>query len=54
MRYNQFGRTGMFVSEICLGTMTFGQANEANQWGAIAGVEQDAADRIVERSLRAG
>ena len=24
MKYNQFGRTGLFVSEICLGTMTFG------------------------------
>ena len=26
MRYNQLGRTGLFVSEICLGTMTFGGA----------------------------
>ncbi|APR88317.1 Oxidoreductase [Minicystis rosea] len=24
MRYNQLGRTGLFVSEICLGAMTFG------------------------------
>ena len=24
MKYNQLGNTGMFVSEICLGTMTFG------------------------------
>jgi len=24
MKYNQLGRTGLFVSEICLGTMTFG------------------------------
>ena len=24
MRYNQLGRTGLFVSELCLGTMTFG------------------------------
>ena len=24
MRYNQLGNTGLFVSEICLGTMTFG------------------------------
>lgn len=54
MRYNQLGRTGMFVSEICLGTMTFGAANETDFWGRIAGVEQDAADRIVERSLAAG
>ena len=24
MRYNPLGRTGIFVSELCLGTMTFG------------------------------
>ncbi len=54
MRYNQLGRTGMFVSEICLGTMTFGASDQKNQWGAIASLEQQAADRIVERSLAAG
>ena len=25
MKYNQLGRTGLFVSEICLGAMTFGR-----------------------------
>ena len=54
MRYNQLGNTGLFVSEICLGTMTFGEAGGSAQWGQIAGVDQDAADRIVERSLAAG
>jgi aryl-alcohol dehydrogenase-like predicted oxidoreductase len=53
MRYNQLGNTGMFVSELCLGTMTFGDAG-TGIWGAIADVDQDAADRIVERSLAAG
>lgn len=53
MRYNQLGNTGLFVSEICLGTMTFGAAG-GGRWGGIAGVDQDAADRIVERSLAAG
>ncbi|MEE2767015.1 MAG: NADP(H)-dependent aldo-keto reductase [Pseudomonadota bacterium] len=27
MRYNELGRTGLKVSELCLGTMTFGQQN---------------------------
>ncbi|WP_438750524.1 aldo/keto reductase [Pararhizobium sp. O133] len=53
MRYNQLGKTGLFVSEICLGTMTFGPANEG-MWGSIADVDQDAADGIVKRSLDAG
>jgi aryl-alcohol dehydrogenase-like predicted oxidoreductase len=54
MRYNQLGNTGLFVSELCLGTMTFGEANPNSNWGAIADVDQAAADKIVERSLAAG
>lgn len=53
MRYNQLGRTGLFVSEICLGTMTFGAA--AGRYSSVAGVaQQDDADEIVRRSLAAG
>ncbi|WP_414448300.1 aldo/keto reductase [Burkholderia sp. 22PA0099] len=54
MRYNQLGNTGLFVSEICLGTMTFGSPEQEGMWGSIASVGQDAADTIVERSLAAG
>lgn len=54
MRYNQLGNTGMFVSEICLGTMTFGSAGQNAQWGTIASLEQDGVDGIVQRSLAAG
>ena len=54
MRYNQLGNTGLFVSEICLGTMTFSEAGSGATWGAIAGVDQKAADQIVESSLAAG
>lgn len=54
MRYNQLGNTGLFVSEICLGTMTFGEAVSGTIWGSIADVDQKAADQIVERSLAAG
>ncbi len=54
MRYNQLGNTGLFVSELCLGTMTFGEANPGSPWGAIADVDQALADKIVESSLAAG
>lgn len=54
MRYKPLGRTGLFVSEIALGAMTFGAAEKPTMWKPIAGVEQDAADKIVERSLAAG
>ena len=54
MRYNQLGNTGLFVSEICLGTMTFSEAGSGTMWGAIAGVDQKAVDQIVENSLAAG
>ena len=54
MRYNQLGNTGLFVSEICLGTMTFGPAGENGQWGSIASLGQDGVDQIVGRSVAAG
>jgi aryl-alcohol dehydrogenase-like predicted oxidoreductase len=52
MRYRTLGNTGLLVSEICLGTMTFG--GRGGMWSAIAGVDQSAADHIVRRSLEAG
>ncbi|MGK8891311.1 aldo/keto reductase [Burkholderia gladioli] len=54
MRYNQLGNTGLFVSEICLGTMTFGRSGQDGMWGNIAGMDQATADAVVERSLAAG
>lgn len=52
MRYNQLGKTGLFVSEICLGTMTFDGG--ADRWRAIGQVPQAQADRLVETALAAG
>ena len=52
MKYNQLGRTGLYVSEICLGAMTFGQL--PGRFAAIAGLGQDDADAIIGRSLEAG
>ncbi len=49
MKYRFLGRTGLRVSELCLGTMTFGE-NFFN----IAVVDQASADGIVRRALEAG
>ena len=54
MKYNQLGRTGLFVSEICLGAMTFGGNSDAGIWKAIGDLGQDAVDAIVDRALKAG
>ncbi|MEM9476427.1 MAG: aldo/keto reductase [Pseudomonadota bacterium] len=52
MRYNRLGQSGLFVSELCLGTMTFGGTD--GLWGQIGQLEQDAADAIVRTALDAG
>jgi aryl-alcohol dehydrogenase-like predicted oxidoreductase len=49
MKHRQLGKTGLKVSEICLGTMTFG----SNFFG-IAVLDQSAANCLVSRSLEAG
>lgn len=52
MRYNPLGRTGLFVSELCLGTMTFGQAG--GRYAAASGVGHDAVEAILRRAVDAG
>jgi aryl-alcohol dehydrogenase-like predicted oxidoreductase len=54
MKYNQLGRSGLFVSEICLGTMTFGGSEAAGLWKAIGALQQGEVDAIVGRALEAG
>ncbi len=54
MKYNQLGRTGLFVSEICLGTMTFGGENDAGIWKMIGALNQGEVDGIVGKALAAG
>ncbi|MBZ9557882.1 MULTISPECIES: aldo/keto reductase [unclassified Modicisalibacter] len=52
MRYRQFGNTGLFVSELCLGTMTFG--GEGELWSQIGDLQQKDADTLIGRALDAG
>jgi aryl-alcohol dehydrogenase-like predicted oxidoreductase len=52
MRYNTLGQTGLFVSELCLGTMTFGGSEGI--WQHIGSVQQKEADDLVRAALDAG
>jgi aryl-alcohol dehydrogenase-like predicted oxidoreductase len=54
MKYNRLGRTGLYVSEICLGTMTFGGSEAAGMWRNIGALQQGEADALVGRALEAG
>lgn len=53
MKYRRLGRTGLYVSEICLGAMTFAEA-KTGMWGAIGAVDQAGTDAMVQRALAAG
>jgi len=51
MKYNLFGNTGLIVSEICFGTMTFGGDG---YWKAIGALPQDEATALIKSSVEAG
>ena len=51
MKHRAFGRTGLYVSELCLGTATFGGQGWWKVWGE---VDQESANALVERALAAG
>lgn len=52
MRHNKLGRTGLYVSELCLGTMTFGGSGKI--WSQMGGLAQADAERLVARALESG
>jgi len=52
MKYNQLGRTGLLVSEICFGTMTFSGEGWLN--GVIGNQSQTEAAKLIEKCLAAG
>jgi len=52
MRHHALGRTGLFVSELCLGTMTFGGGGGI--WGQIGNLQQAEAESLVGQALDAG
>jgi aryl-alcohol dehydrogenase-like predicted oxidoreductase len=52
MRYNRLGNSGLIVSELCLGAMTFG--TNPGRFGAIAGLDQAASTALVKQAFDAG
>jgi aryl-alcohol dehydrogenase-like predicted oxidoreductase len=52
MHYRPLGRTGQFVSEICLGTMTFDGGS--GFWKAVGQLDQSAATALVARAHEKG
>jgi aryl-alcohol dehydrogenase-like predicted oxidoreductase len=52
MKYKKLGRTGLFASEICLGTMTFGGRGEL--WPIIGQLDQAAANNLLRVCVDAG
>lgn len=51
MRYNLLGNTGLYVSELCLGTMTFGGKG---YWEVMGNLRQDTATSLVKEAFDAG
>jgi aryl-alcohol dehydrogenase-like predicted oxidoreductase len=51
MRYRLFGRTGLYLSELCFGAMTFGGKGF---WEVVGKTPQDEADRLVGMALDGG
>ncbi len=51
MKYNLLGNTGLKVSELCLGTMTFGGKG---RFKAIGSLGQEPVDNLIKKSIDAG
>jgi aryl-alcohol dehydrogenase-like predicted oxidoreductase len=51
MKYNQMGKTGVLVSELCLGTMTFGGKG---YWEAIGKLQQNEVNQLIKTAIDQG
>jgi aryl-alcohol dehydrogenase-like predicted oxidoreductase len=51
MKYNFLGNTGLLVSEICFGTMTFGGSGI---WEAIGQIKQDGVNQLMKTVVDSG
>lgn len=53
MKYNQLGTTGLLVSELCLGTMTFG-GSRGGAFAEMGQVPQGEATKLVKAAFDGG
>ncbi|TGD70991.1 aldo/keto reductase [Mangrovimicrobium sediminis] len=53
MQYRKLGRSGLLVSELCLGTNTFGGA-ELEFWKELGGLDQAAVNAVIARAVEGG
>lgn len=53
MKYNYVGETGLMVSELCLGTMTFG-GQDAGMWSSIGKLQQQEVNELMGAAWQAG
>ena len=53
MRYRRLGRTGLLVSELCLGTNTLGGGSDP-RWKRMGGLDQAAANAVIARAVEGG
>ncbi len=51
MKYNYFGNTGLVVSELCFGTMTFGGEG---YWKAIGSLQQEEVNKLIKETISGG
>jgi len=51
MEYRQLGKSGLLVSELCLGTMSFGSAGS---WANVGSLDETASTRHVDIAFDAG
>jgi aryl-alcohol dehydrogenase-like predicted oxidoreductase len=52
MQYKTLGNTGLLVSRLCLGTMTFGSGE--GMFKVIGAVDQKGADELIKAAFDAG
>src|ERR1043165_9412165 len=52
MRYRKLGNTGLIVSEMCLGAMTFGTGE--GMWATVGSVSQEDATDLVRTAFERG